>query len=324
MAQFCCPLCGRDSICKKTTGERNGFVPFFCDTFHAHYSLADEIIDMTGGEEKEQLLDLVVEELVHRPTYKNKQGACEWQFYYDPDEKDPDSLPPHFINLARRINNYPQTTLEKIDRGLLNLSFSIPQYGDVIEFNYSNLRLLFEHNRSNSLGMHSIIDLYVEMGYLSRVRQTIYMITAAGWLKIDELRKRETTVKQAFIAMQFSEETQYIREAFREAIRASGYSERIIDEKEHNNQIVPEIFYEIQRSKFMVVDITYPNHGAYYEAGYAQALGKEVIICCQENAFHSKEKRDRPHFDIAQKSMIVWTDVEDLKQRLKRRIEATI
>lgn len=122
--------------------------------------------------------------------------------------------------------------------------------------------------------------------------------------------------------MAFREETKPIREAFRKAITEMGYNASVIDEKEHNNQIVPEIFYEIQRSKFVVVDVTYPNLGAYYEAGYAQALGKQVIICCQEDSF--KDSSRRPHFDISQKSMIVWTDEADLVRRLKRRIEATV
>ena len=165
-----------------------------------------------------------------------------------------------------------------------------------------------------------------ELGYLERVDSNFpyYIITIDGWQKIDELRKNEQVLKQGFIAMQFGDETKYIREAFRTAIRKSGYTERFIDEKEHNHQIVPEIFFEIERSRFVVVDITYPNYGAYYEAGYAQALGKEVIICCKKDVFDSKEKKDRPHFDIAQKSMIVWTDAEDLIKRLKRRIEATV
>ncbi len=62
-------------------------------------------------------------------------------------------------------------------------------------------------------------------------------------------------------------------------------------------------------------------YGAYYEAGYAEALGKEVIICCREDIFNGDKK---PHFDIAQKSSIVWKDEEDLENRLYKRIEATV
>ena len=122
--------------------------------------------------------------------------------------------------------------------------------------------------------------------------------------------------------MAFMDETRSIREAFRTAIKDSGYAVSIIDEKEHNNQIVPEIFYEIERSKFVVVDVTFPNYGAYYEAGYAQALGKQVILCCRKTEFDSDN--GRPHFDVAQKSMIVWKDEEELIERLKRRIKATV
>ena len=70
-----------------------------------------------------------------------------------------------------------------------------------------------------------------------------------------------------------------------------------------------------------MVDVTVPNYGAYYEAGYAEALGKEVIICCREDIFKSDKK---PHFDIAQKSLIIWEDEKDLENRLYKRIEATV
>ena len=52
--------------------------------------------------------------------------------------------------------------------------------------------------------------------------------------------------------------------------------------------------------------------------------GKQVIVCCRKKEFESKEKNQRPHFDIQQKSVVVWKDEDDLKERLKRRIDATI
>ena len=96
----------------------------------------------------------------------------------------------------------------------------------------------------------------------------------------------------------------------------------IMDEKEHNNQIVPEMLFEISRSSFMVVDVTIPNYGAYYEAGYGQALGKEIIICCRKENDEPLEKK--LHFDIAQKPIIEWKTEEELVEKLKRRIEATV
>ena len=168
--------------------------------------------------------------------------------------------------------------------------------------------------------------MLVEMGYLSLNPKNGYTyISAEGWKKIESLQKKRNEIKQGFVAMRFGEQTSQIREGFRQAISDAGYSMRAIDEKEHNNQIVPEIFYEIERSKFVVVDVTYPNYGAYYEAGYAYGLGKEVIVCCSKEAFDNKDGTfERPHFDISQKSMVIWDDIEDLKSRLTKRIQATV
>lgn len=150
----------------------------------------------------------------------------------------------------------------------------------------------------------------------------MFSISAKGWQRMNELQAHKTEKKQAFVAIAFKEETEPIREAIRCGIENSGFSATLIDEKEHNNQIVPEIFHEIEKSSFLVVDVTYPNYGAYYEAGYALGKGKEVIFCCRQEEFNQSDTR--PHFDVAQKSMIVWKGEEDLAERLKKRIEATI
>lgn len=102
---------------------------------------------------------------------------------------------------------------------------------------------------------------------------------------MDKMEKTEKS-SQGFIAMSISDNTKTISGFFKNAIGRCGYIPRRIDEKEHNNQIVPE-----------------------------------VIICCCEDVLNSD---DRPHFDIAQKSTIVWKDEGDLENSLYRRIEATV
>jgi len=44
----------------------------------------------------------------------------------------------------------------------------------------------------------------------------------------------------------------------------------------YNNGIADEIMIESKRSKFVIVDFTYNNRGAYFEAGYAQGLGRPI------------------------------------------------
>ena len=135
--------------------------------------------------------------------------------------------------------------------------------------------------------------------------------------RIYELQKHQVNNSNVFVAMKFGEETQALREKIKEGLE--GYNVRIMDEIEHNHQIVPEMLYEIRNSKFVIAELSNHNNGAYYEAGYAFGLGKEVIHICQKN-----EMKKGLHFDVAQVNTIVYEDIDEIPEKLKRRIQATI
>lgn len=319
---FKCPLCGGIEKCKKEITDANGYQRFYCEEYHSAYYVSDDIINLTI-DIKEQCYNLIAEDLLRKGA-KNDRPKEEYKYdYYESEILEPLDNMSH-INVADKMKEYPRRAIECAERALFNLSIKYPHYGDILCPSYQERRYLFEHE-SNNVGTSGVLEILCDLGYVKDVKgNQTYVITAEGWKKIDVLLNEEYTVRQGFIAMSFGNETREIREAFRTAITSCGYTARVIDEKEHNNQIVPEILYEINRSKFVVVDITFPNYGAYYEAGYGQALGKEVIVCCKESCFKSEDKNQKPHFDIAQKSMIVWKDEEDLTNRLKRRIQATV
>lgn len=324
MEQNRCPICGRKAGCKQEIVQGD-YMFISCEHFNYQCFIDEDLLALNDGDEtKERTLDLVVEILLRNPFCTKTGHSLKWGFYFNPKYKTQDTDKPQMVNMAERVGSYPETVTELADRALMNLAIRYPKYGDMIDPLNEEKRIVFDHNGSGER-CESVHEILEELGFLKSVQYlhyNNYKISAKGWERIAELQHKEQEIRQGFIAMSFGEETRSIREAFRQAITEAGYAVRIIDEKEHNNQIVPEIFYEIQRSKFVVVDVSVPNYGAYYEAGYAQALGKQVIICCREAEFHEKDKR--PHFDIAQKSMIVWTDEEDLIARLKRRIEATV
>lgn len=92
-----------------------------------------------------------------------------------------------------------------------------------------------------------------------------------------------------------------------------------MDEIEHNHQIVPEMLYQIREARFIVADFTNHNNGAYYEAGYALGLGKEVIHVCNKARFG-----EDGHFDIKQINTVLWEEPDDLRTKLSARIKATI
>ena len=160
---------------------------------------------------------------------------------------------------------------------------------------------------------------YMQEEKLIISQENYIMIYPEGWKRIDDLQKNMTNSKQAFVAMPFSDETKKIREAIRKGVEKAGYIVQIIDEKEHNKQIVPEILYEIRKSKFLIAELTGHNTGVYYEAGYAEGLGKEVILVCNTKAFGEKG-----HFDIKQKSSILWNTEDEITEKLYKRIIATV
>ncbi len=222
---------------------------------------------------------------------------------------------------------FPNTFSEKVDYALLSIASSLPGYSSKICFEEADSPTFVEAcmmcsilERDSKLAREELfgfLDLLTEMGYLDKANNT-YRLTAKAWLRVQELGQNNKISKQAFVAMSFDTDMKTVRDTIIASVRESGYSPMLIDTKEHNNQIVPEIFFEIKRSLFVVADLTKHRNGVYYEAGYAEALGKEVILCCEKSDFDNK------HFDVAQKNTIVWEDENDLLKRLKDRIKATI
>lgn len=124
--------------------------------------------------------------------------------------------------------------------------------------------------------------------------------------------------KKVFIAMSFDDSMEVARKNIVKAVEDGGYKAMLIDVKEHNNQIVPEIYREIEESAFVIADLTGQRGGVYYEAGYAVAKDKPLILSCK------KSTEEKPHFDVAQINTIFWEDEGDLYSRLTKRIKATI
>lgn len=142
------------------------------------------------------------------------------------------------------------------------------------------------------------------------------ILTPEGYARVDELQKNTSNGKNVLVAMKFGDDTKPLREAIRQGITDTDYVAIFIDEVQHNDFITPELLKYIRDSKFVVVDLTHQNNGAYFEEGYAMGLGKPVIQLCKKDT--------QLHFDIAQKNTIIWGDESEIPERLANRIKATI
>lgn len=135
-----------------------------------------------------------------------------------------------------------------------------------------------------------------------------------------------TKRNQIFIAMMFSEETDLFYEnAYKPVIQAMNYAVMRIDEKEYTGSIINEIQSEITDSVALIADLTGNRGGVYYEAGIARGLQMcnhpiKLILTCQKDFFDTQ----KVHFDVSGDNILLYNDIEDLKMKLKLRIEAVL
>lgn len=59
----------------------------------------------------------------------------------------------------------------------------------------------------------------------------------------------------------------------------------------------------IKGSKFVIVDLTHDNKGAYWEAGFAEGIGIPVIYICEKTKFD----REKTHFDTNHLTTVLWS-----------------
>lgn len=234
---------------------------------------------------------------------------------------------------------YPRTFSQKIDKILLYIYSNTTHLGEALRIFKNDTKKLFFCNDfgvSNETveQIRYIADYLFNEGYLQgNINEnlkidislgTVFTLTPKALARVDELQKDISNNKDVFVAMAFNDKTVPTREAIREGIKQAHFSEKFLDEIIHNQQIVPYMMRLIRECRFLIMDITDPNYGAYYEAGYALGLGKEVIITCSKDIFSKKkfkskleEKALKPHFDIAQKQILVWENTADLTKQLK-------
>lgn len=143
-----------------------------------------------------------------------------------------------------------------------------------------------------------------------------------GYARLAELEGINSESRQAFVAMWLDSPPEVYQEGIKPAVKSAGYKPVRIDKTEHNNKIDDEIIAEIRRSRFLIADFTQGDDGArggvYYEAGFAYGLNIPVIFTCHKDGI------EEVHFDTRQYNHIIWTNPDDLRERLIQRISATI
>lgn len=336
-----CPICGAETLAYT---DYNRFAMFYscpvCGRFELVYP--DKI-------NKNQLAPYL---LYH--SFKNSL-ANEYRYHTNLDKEICDRYRKEFdagkydngrpVHMDAEIIStwFPKSFSERIDYILLYLGKRTTHVGQGVDFGNSELLswlFIDRYDVSNELDSgitpkHELrdeeecnLEVRYMLDYLQRcdyIKSTTAIkedaevhvtLTPEGYARIDALQKSTSKGKNVLVAMKFGDETIALREAIRQGIAEAEYVAIFIDEVQHNEFITPELLKYIRDSKFVVVDLTHQNNGAYFEEGYAMGLGKPVIQLCKKDT--------QLHFDIAQKNTIIWNDESEIPERLTNRIKATI
>jgi hypothetical protein len=174
-------------------------------------------------------------------------------------------------------------------------------------------------------GFNFIVDGLIEAGLLlpREVRIPGVTLSFKGWERYEALRRGAPTGRRAFMAMQYRDPIldRLVNDHFRPAVEGTGFVLRRLDDEPRAGLIDDRLRVEIQSSRFLIVDLTHKNPGAYWEAGYAEGLGKPVIYTCEKSRFH-----EASHFDTNHHLHVLWTadEPEAAATQLKATIRATI
>ena len=340
-----CPFC--NSLARREANYETDSVYYKCPT------CGEFLLEAHSFDELDRMRDEVAAFLYYNNNSRMQTKAEEGRYIsFDADKMTVDMN--DYSNMRRRVVSYdevkafyPKSFAERISKILLGFAERSGFFGNVVSLTRNELTsalFLKRFNNKNEVISGTAIQQqlsaitqylkqndYFDFGYLgSNVHVTL---GAEGWKRVDDLQLNNQNNKNVFVSMAFNESTNGAREAIRAGIVSAGYSPEFIDEIIHNKQIVPEMFRLIRESRFLILEISDPNYGAYYEAGYALGLGKEVIITCSREVFNKEYKSDeekkyakylKPHFDIAQKQILVWDDYGDLTKKLSEWIKSII
>ena len=126
-----------------------------------------------------------------------------------------------------------------------------------------------------------------------------------GWEEYNKEKLGEFDGDYGFIAMKFGDKEldSFVRDVVKLAIsKQLGFNLVDLRDMEQAGAIDNIMRATIRDAKFVIADLTHDNLGAYWEAGYAEGIGKPVVYICNTKKF----KNAGTHFDVKHCTTIEW------------------
>lgn len=145
-------------------------------------------------------------------------------------------------------------------------------------------------------------------------------LTMKGWKQYEAEKRGQLDGNYGFMAMQFddAELDSLVEDVVKPAVKSVGYDLATMKDVSKAGIIDNIMSVQIRDATFVVADLTHDNNGAYWEAGYAEGLGKPVIYICEKDKF----EKTRTHFDTNHRTTIKWS--KDDPEQFSRELIATL
>ncbi len=149
-------------------------------------------------------------------------------------------------------------------------------------------------------------------------------LTFDGWEYFQKLQRQSTeSAPRIFMAMAYGNQVlaSIVNNFFRSSAEQAGFTLNRLDDVPEAGLIDERMRVEIRRACCLISDLTDRNPGAYWEAGFAEGIGKPVIYTCETSVFD-----EVVHFDTNHHLTIRWDEnsPEKAADQLKNSLRATL
>jgi hypothetical protein len=222
--------------------------------------------------------------------------------------------------------DYLPSVAEQAENLIFYMGCEQQSAGDRLELLYLKVLFLVGATESHDVLflVRGLIEENIIVGKLGSQSANV-VLTIKGWDRFAQLSRGVEAGNQGFMAMPFGYEylTRVFYEHWKPASDRTGMPLQRLDENPQAGSISNRMMVEIRRSKYLVAELTHNNPGAYWEAGFAEGLGKPVIYLCEKSFFD--DPKNGVHFDVSQRQGVIWEEdkLDEASEQLKSIIRNT-
>lgn len=233
---------------------------------------------------------------------------------------------PDFIYFQELLESriYPKTPQEKLEFLFLDIIESTKFFGEDISYNWDET-LAYRFYMHGTKELKFFLNTLQDEGFIDLQITSTNAHVKVTYLGLNHgisIKQEGYNSNYCFVAMSFSDDSEELRSAIKEACAETGYNPILVDEVviDSHQTINDSIISNLRQCKFCISDFSEQKMGVYFEAGFALGQGKKVIYTCHKEWFDGT--KGESHFDTNHFPHLIYKSPKELREKLIDRIRA--